>query len=496
MAWLRGMLACRFCRRVTGFIFLTILAVEAALLIPSYFNYERDRLMRLDDVGMTAVTGLLLAAESGGEAGNPKLLAVRWIKDTPLVGLHIIGAGNEFAIGEGVSLQPGAPASARPQRQEGGTRYDATWTIEVDGRVWQVAARLDASTVGPELFWFVIRILGLVAVIAVVVTTATLIVLSGSLIRPLLRLRDQMLLAADAPEAAKADPRSTARDDEIGEMARTFDLMTGRIAASIQDLRAHEIELAKARDAAERANAAKSTFLAAMSHELRTPLNAIIGFSDIMRNESFGPHAVPRYKDYAGDINNAGTHLLGLINDVLDLSKAEAGRLDLDETDLSLSDLMDSATRFVSGRAEDGGVALDVTAPENIVVRGDAQRLRQILLNLVSNAIKFTPHNGRVEVVAGLTGDGALQVAIADTGSGIAPDDLELVFQPFEQAGDRTIRREGTGLGLPISRRLAEAHGGHLTLSSVPGQGTTATLFLPSDRVRVIALRTPANSKP
>lgn len=486
MGWFGDLRACRFCRRVTGFIFLAILVVEGILLIPSYLNYERDRLMQLDDVGMTAVTGLLLAYGDTMTTDKLDAVAPRWMTETPLVGLRLIGPAGDISVGEPVERVPGTVLTGRPGRIADGSRYEASWTVAVSGQVWQVAARLDARPVGTALFWFVWRIIGLVGVIAIVVTTATMVVLTRSLIGPLLRLRDQMLLAADAPADAVANTIEATRTDEIGDMARTFNMMTRRIAVSIEDLKTREAELATARDAAEQANLAKSAFLAAMSHELRTPLNAVIGFSDIMRRESFGPHTVPRYKDYAEDVHSAGSHLLGLINDILDLSKAEAGRIEIEESEFSLFDLVDGSMRLVGGRAESGGIALNIQTPPNLIVRGDAQRLRQVLLNLASNAIKFTPSGGRVDVQVGRTATDDLLITVADSGSGIAAADLETVFEPFVQVGDRMLRREGTGLGLPISRRLAEAHGGRLTLTSQLGSGTTAMLVLPASRVRVL----------
>ncbi len=232
---------------------------------------------------------------------------------------------------------------------------------------------------------------------------------------------------------------------------------------------------------AEAAAQAKANFLANMSHELRTPLNAVLGFSDVMVSELFGP-LPPRYRDYAGLIHEAGSHLLRLINDVLDLAKVDAGRLDLRDEILSVPELIAACLHLVREAAERGGVRIEVAVREPLPrVRGDGLRLKQILLNLLSNAVKFTPAGGTVAVRAEV-GPAGLTVAVQDTGPGIAAADLERVMEPFSQA-DTARAHEGTGLGLPLARRLAELHGGSLDLESAPGQGTTARLRLPAERL-------------
>jgi signal transduction histidine kinase len=215
-----------------------------------------------------------------------------------------------------------------------------------------------------------------------------------------------------------------------------------------------------------------------MSHELRTPLNAIIGFSEVLHEQMFG-ELNERQLAYVGDVLEAGRHLLSLINDVLDLAKIEAGKMELELSKVTLPELLRSAVSMHSERAARGGIELGLlTDPQEITIIADERRLRQIVFNLLSNAVKFTPADGRIDVFARLD-DGQVAIAVADTGPGIAAEDLGTIFEEFEQAGDGK-QAEGTGLGLPLSRRLVELHGGRLWVESEVGKGSTFTLTLPA----------------
>ncbi len=270
---------------------------------------------------------------------------------------------------------------------------------------------------------------------------------------------------------------------------RMADGSTVTIGTDITERKRMEQELQRATFEAERANSAKSEFLAGMSHELRTPLNAIIGFSEMIRDEIAGPVGVEAYKGYAADIHASGQHLLGIVSDLLDLAKIEAGKLDLNEEVVDVDDLTRDCLRLMQPRAEAAKLTMalaDISGP--IQLWADSRLLRQILLNLLSNAVKFTSEGGRIEVSLQRTADGDVALSVRDDGIGIDPASIERVLSPFEQAElSADIAAEGTGLGLSVSKALAELHGGSLTLDSTPGQGTTAVVRLPAGRLRAYA---------
>jgi len=231
------------------------------------------------------------------------------------------------------------------------------------------------------------------------------------------------------------------------------------------------------------ASKAKSDFLANVSHELRTPLNAIIGFSELIRDAVVGPLDA-RYREYGGDINDSGRHLQNIINDILDISKIERGRLELRDEIVSIGEMLESCRRIVEAMAATAGVSLSVEAPGNLpLVHADQLRLRQVLLNLMSNAVKFTPSGGRVSVSA-VTATGGAVIVVKDTGIGMKEEDIAIALQPFRQIDGALSRRfGGTGLGLPLAKALVELHGGHLDLESAPGAGTTVRIQLPAERL-------------
>jgi len=281
--------------------------------------------------------------------------------------------------------------------------------------------------------------------------------------------------------------------------AELLDIEDGKIlliiGRDISEDKRREAELMASRDAAELANRTKSEFLANMSHELRTPLNAIIGFSEIIRDELLAPLPDPRYRDYACDIHRSGTHLLEIINDILDLSKVEAGRLEIRPEIVDMAETVEQCERLVGERAAQAGLELSATlAPERFCVVADRRLLKQILLNLLSNAIKFTPSGGRVEISAiSLAGDG-LRLCVKDTGIGMSEAEISQALTPFGQA-DRSMtrRHEGTGLGLPLVLAFTEAHGGRLDIDSASGKGTSVTVEIPGEEGQP---QPPSNGRP
>lgn len=246
-----------------------------------------------------------------------------------------------------------------------------------------------------------------------------------------------------------------------------------------------EEELIASKEAAEYANRTKTEFLANMSHELRTPLNAIIGFSEFIMKEILGPIGTPKYAEYITDINNSGLHLLSIINDILDLARLEAGRLELNESDISASALVAACLAIMRERAEEAGVTLVVDMPADLpMLHADERAVKQILFNLLSNAIKFTPKGGQVTVSLGEERDGSFDVVVRDTGIGMSESEIVTALSPFGQVDSKRARmHQGTGLGFPICESLMRLHGGVLRIQSVPEQGTTVTASFPHERV-------------
>jgi len=236
---------------------------------------------------------------------------------------------------------------------------------------------------------------------------------------------------------------------------------------------------------AEAANRAKSRFLANMSHELRTPLNAIIGFAEVIHNQFKGPVGNPQYVDFARSIYESGRHLVGIINDILDLSKVEAGKIDLQDELTSVQALVERAALLMRPSVDTAKLTLHINvAPGLPDVMVDSRKIGQVLLNILSNAVKFTPAGGSITVDAQRSTDGGILIRIIDTGAGIAPDELQDVLQPFVQSREAERRRvQGTGLGLPLADQFIKLHGGTLSLDSTVGKGTTVTVQLPSIRV-------------
>ena len=239
-----------------------------------------------------------------------------------------------------------------------------------------------------------------------------------------------------------------------------------------------------AQQAAEKANLAKTEFLATMSHELRTPLNAIIGFSEIIQTETLGPVGSLKYREYATDINTSGQHLLSLISDILDLSKIESGGEELREREVDVSEVVAASIKLLEQIAANGGVALQCDIADSLLrLRADERKLKQILVNLLSNAVKFTSRGGSVTLSVRCDPDGGYVFRVSDSGIGIASEDMPTALSQFGQV-ERAISREheGAGLGLPLSKSLVEMHGGSLDVESEFGVGTTVTVRFPEER--------------
>jgi signal transduction histidine kinase len=262
------------------------------------------------------------------------------------------------------------------------------------------------------------------------------------------------------------------------EIVRLLTAFAAQSALAIQNARLFE-EIADKSRQLEAASRHKSEFLANMSHELRTPLNAVIGFSEVLLQRMFGD-LNPKQDEYLKDIYASGQHLLSLINDILDLSKIEAGRMELAPAPFHLPSALENAVTLVKERAARHGITLQVDVDPRLgEMVGDERKLKQVLLNLLSNAVKFTPEGGRVSLKARRT-DGLVEIAVTDTGIGIAPEDQAAIFEEFRQVGsDEARKQEGTGLGLTLAKKFVELHGGRIWVESEVGRGSAFTFTLP-----------------
>jgi signal transduction histidine kinase len=364
-----------------------------------------------------------------------------------------------------------SPAGASTGRKFGGTKVLSAWAT-VPETHWKVFVEQPESAAFAPLRGKIWRTALLIAGF-VALAVALSILLARRLVRPIKRMQ----VAAEAIGAGAYDERiELDRKDELGALAGAFNVMAERVQDLIGGL---ERKVAERTRALEVASQHKSDFLANMSHELRTPLNAIVGFSQVLKQKLFGP-VNEKQDEYLDDILSSADHLLSLINDILDLSKVEAGQVELETGLFSLREALERGIVMVRERASKNGVQLSLELDPHVdLVQGDERRIRQVVFNLLSNAVKFTPEGGQVDVSA-TRQDGEVRVAVSDTGPGISPEDQSRIFEEFQQAkATNGERPEGTGLGLALSKSLVELHGGRIWVESQPGQGSTFMFTLP-----------------
>ncbi len=481
--------SCKLCRRIAFVVFIAILSIEGAILIPSVVNFERDLVKRLELEGFQTVQSIFRLSAPFATQKNLLAAAAKQMENSKLRGGVLFSQEGKplGGFGEKIELSKNL-ASKRSMHMEevkSGQRYEIMWGPENLGKPYFMIAKLDSSWIRFELIKFVGRIIGLVFLIAFFVTSVTSIILGSMVLKPVLAIRKNLLAASEDPTNPDRYKIDNASEDELGDVIKAFNQMAERIATDFDALEAKEQELLHSKIMAERANEEKSSFLAKMSHELRTPLNAIIGFADVIKSEIMGPLNNDHYKEYAKDIESSGQHLLALINDILDLSKAEAGKLELYEEPFDIEDCLTSALRIIDPLAQKKGLIIEVEMTEKLPpLLADERRFKQILLNLLSNAVKFTPARGRVTVFVKIGQTGEFLVSIRDTGIGIAKDRLTFVLEEFSCVENiETKSIEGTGLGLPLTKLLIEHHGGLMDVESVEGKGTTVHFSFPASRL-------------
>ena len=399
------------------------------------------------------------------------------LKRTSFASLPQVRAALEGADPEASSVTVGRDPDGREVLSAFQTVDELGWRVFVEEPLSEAFAPLDST----------IRRTALLLVLFLALAIGTSVVLARRMARPIVALQ----AAAARIGAGALDQRiEVGRGDELGSLAEEFNRMAAQLQESYAgleqkvdertaDLAAALAELDEKSRQLEAASLHKSAFLANMSHELRTPLNAIIGFSQVLREGMVGEMNA-KQSEYLDDILSSGNHLLSLINDVLDLSKVEAGQVELEVAPFSLQEALERGVVMVRERATRDGVKITLAPPAQVeLVAGDERRVRQVIFNLLSNAVKFTPPGGSVDVSASQV-NGEVQVSVADTGPGIAPGDQERIFEEFQQTEAGLEQREGTGLGLALSKRLVELHGGRIWVESEPGSGSTFTFTLPT----------------
>ncbi|MDX1422370.1 MAG: ATP-binding protein [Kiloniellales bacterium] len=489
-------------QKITAITLVTILVVSV-LSSALYVIIENGRARAAMVKELTTIAGIVADNSTAALVFNdpasadetlaalkakPEIIgAVIFRKDGSLFASYVAGAAEipppfrETANDRMAMAAPNPPVETKSGAGPGHARFhddllDLAMPILLDGEtVGTLVLRSSLEQIAASL-WTHTRIVLAVMLVSLAIAFVLISRMQRVISTPIERLLKTMQTVSEKQDySVRAVPHGR---DELGSVIEGFNHMLAQIQR-------HEENLHTARRQAETANRAKSDFLANMSHELRTPLNAILGFSEVLMKEIAGPLGQPRYREYAVDIHESGQHLLDLINEILDLSKIEAGRVELLDESIELGALAEKAVRLVADRAAHAGVELRIVGEADLPrLFADERLVKQALLNLLSNAVKFTRRGGRVELRLSSAADGALCLSVCDTGIGIAESDIQRVLTPFCQVESSLSRNyQGTGLGLPLTKSFVEMHDGSFHLTSRLGEGTQATLRFPAKRV-------------
>ena len=501
--WQGGLLRCRLCRRLAGVVLFSILAVEAIILVPSYWHFEEAK--RAEYISVAVNT--FIAARAVSAVNGDELRGVDAILGTGRVtGITIRDKEDALLLQAGRRLDP----KMEQELIQSGQKWirespEQMYVLFMpDARIANLTILgIDTTGLGRELRQYIFRIAGLTAIVAGVVTGAAMLVLRQLLLKRLGEIGAALSSASEKIEEAGTFIVPDARDDELGQLSRDVNALLLAISSTLNALHEREREIVILNDTlenkieqrtlaleqskrlAEAASRAKSSFLANVSHELKTPLNAIIGFAEVMNGGIFGPIGDVRYRESVAEILSSGKRLSKVVDDVLELAKIDAGDVRLNEEEIELSEVAIGAIGVLADEASVKSVRVEFENPKSgAFIRGDNRRLRQVCVNLLSNAIKFTEPDTLVSVRIVKTEDGRVGISIVDCGPGISAEDITKATEPFGQVADVMIKgHQGIGLGLPLAKKLLKLHQGSLEFKSDPTGGTVVTAWLPVARI-------------
>ena len=483
---LRSAFGCRLCKRITVAVFFSILVIEGGILFFSVKNYERDRLLEVEREAVVVMRSILRSVDSKGTLDSQFSNIFKSLRDgSVLVGARIFDqTGKELTrFGESPGLFDKAienPSQSIRRRSNDNTRLDVLWPTQRVQTPYLVLSRIDTSEIDAQIVAFVWRIAGLVLLISVFVTFVTMLVLNRMVFTPLISLGVRLRAVGSDPNNPENYYLESQRSDEWGDVIRAFNRMLQWACVNLEMIKRKENELQVSKEEAEKANMAKSEFLSSMSHELRTPMNAVLGFAQMLKYNPKEPLSKSQ-EESVGHILTGGQHLLKLIDDVLDLAKIEAGKVELVIEDFSPTEILNECLLLITTLAEEHGINVSVPeeAMEVPMVRADHTRFKQVLLNLMSNAVKYNRKNGTVSITIEKVADKMLRIAVTDTGEGIHEDKQKELFKPFSRLGAETSGVEGTGIGLVVSKDLIERMSGAIGVESEVGKGATFWIELP-----------------
>jgi len=481
-----GLRSCRLCWRITATVFMTILVTEAIILFFSVDRYRTDRLHEVEREGLVIARSIIREAQKQGDiASKIAEIGPRLRKNTALSGI-VVNDDNGTSIGQFGEL-PSSFANQTVGLSKTLYRYlndgqvmDVAWSPRRTRLPFTILARVNIEEIKPQINSFIKRIIGLIFLISATLTVVTMVVLERLVLQPIRHLQEGVSDVANDPKNHTAKKLSSYGTDELGDVTRGFDLLTERLDGAFKQIERQNAKLFE-KELAEQSNRVKSQFMANMSHELRTPLNAVLGFADIIRNQYLGPIGQDQYLQYAEDISQGGQHLLGLVNQILEVEEIEAGSYTPVKEDTDIHQLISTCWELFQEQAKAKQLTLlfgggSVLPPIN----ADKQVLKRIFTNILSNAVKFTSENGQIEVDVYTTPSNCT-IEISDTGGGIPEEKLVRITDPFSRhEADPYKAQDGLGLGLTIAKGLVAMLGGDFKIVSELGKGTMVKIEIPA----------------